>query len=111
MTDRIVKINHLLCQEVGRALHEQLRFPDGVLVTVMSADTSRTLEHTTIKISIFPKPAASTVLKSINSQIYLLQQTINKRLAMHPIPKITFRLDDSTERIAKVEQILEKIIE
>ena len=90
MSDRLKKLNDLLRDEVAKILLAELEKDDNILVTVTGADASGTLEHATIKISVFPLNKAAEVLKGIGKQIYNIQQLLNKRLAMRPIPKIKF---------------------
>ncbi len=107
MSERIKKLNDLLRDEVGKILVKELEFND-VLVTVVRADISPTLEHATIWISVFPDPKREKVLQKINQQIYRLQQILNKRLAMHPVPKIRFEIDKTEEEAARIEKLIEK---
>lgn len=111
MSDRIKKLNDLLRDEVGKILTSELEGIDGVLVTVVGADTSPTLEHVNIRISVFPQSQKATILKKIKQQIYHIQQTLNKRLVMHPVPKIIFEIDQTEERAARIEKLMEKVKE
>ncbi len=109
MSERIKKINDLLRDEVARIFLDELEKEDGVLVTVTGADTSPTLEHTTIMISVFPKEKGSEILKKLKKQIYHIQQMLNRRLSMRPIPKIRFEIDPSEERASKIEEIFKNL--
>lgn len=109
-SERIKKLNDLLRDEVAKILLIELEKDDSILITVISADISPTLEHATIKISVFPLNKADEVLRKIGKQIYHLQQSLNKRLKMRPIPKIRFKLDRTEEQAEKIEKILKKVI-
>ena len=106
MSDRIAKLNDLLRDETGGILKNELDISDEVLVTVIKAEVSPTLEHATIWISIFPQEREKEILENIVSQIYTIQQMLNKRLVMRPVPKIRFALDHSGEHISRIEEIL-----
>lgn len=108
MSERIKKINDLLRDEVGKILLTELRIDDGILVTVMGARVSPTLEHATLLISIMPKEKSRVVLRKISQQIYFIQQMLNKHLAMHPVPKIRFEIDASIDHAARIDAILQK---
>ena len=88
-------------------LKKELEFND-VLVTVVRADISPTLEHATIWISVLPESKRETVLQKINQKIYNFQQILNKRLAMRPVPKIRFEIDKTEEAAARIEKLLQK---
>lgn len=109
MSDRIKKINGLLRDEVAWIFLDELEKEDGVLVTVTGADTSPTLEHATIMISVFPKEKGSEILKKLKKQIYHIQQMLNRRLSMRPIPKVRFEIDPSEERASKIEEIFKNL--
>jgi ribosome-binding factor A len=107
MSDRLKKLNDLLRDEAGKILKKELEFND-VLVTVVRADISPTLEHATIWISVLPESKRETALQKINLKIYHLQQILNKRLAMRPVPKIRFEIDKTEEKAARLEELIEK---
>jgi len=111
VSERIKKINDLLRDEVGKILLTELRIDDGVLVTVMGARVSPTLEHATVLISVMPKEKSRVALKKISQQIYFIQQVLNKHLAMHPVPKIRFDIDATEEKAERIEKILQKVKE
>ncbi len=106
-TERLKKLNDLLRDEVGKILEKELEFND-VLVTVVRAEISPTLEHATIWISVFPESKGESALREINRNIYSLQQMLNKRLAMRPVPKIRFEIDRTEEGAARIEELIEK---
>lgn len=107
MSNRLKKLNDLLRDEAGKILKKELEFND-VLVTVVRADISPTLEHATIWISVLPESQRENVLQKINQKIYNFQQILNKRLAMHPVPKIRFEIDKTEEAAARIEKLLQK---
>jgi len=107
MSNRFKKLNDLLRDEAGKMLKKELEF-NGVLVTVVRAVVSPTLEHATIWISVLPESQRETVLQKINQKIYNLQQILNKRLAMRPVPKIRFEIDKTEEKAARIEKLLQK---
>jgi ribosome-binding factor A len=107
VSNRLKKLNDLLRDEAGKILKKELEFND-VLVTVVRADISPTLEHATIWISVLPESKRETALQKINQKIYNLQQILNERLAMHPVPKIRFEIDKTEEAAARIEKLLQK---
>jgi len=108
LSERIKKINDLLRDEVGKILQKELGAEEGLLITVTRANISPTLEHATIWISVFPESKRGVALQRVNRKIYHLQQILNKRLAMHPVPKIRFEIDKTGERAARIEKLLQK---
>ncbi|MBI2063121.1 MAG: 30S ribosome-binding factor RbfA [Candidatus Yanofskybacteria bacterium] len=109
MSDRLKKLNDLLRDEVAKILLIELEKDDGILVTVIGADVSPTLEHATIKISIFPTVKENQILEKIKKRIYQIQQLLNKRLTMRPVPKIRFEVDRSEEHANKIDEMLKNL--
>ncbi len=107
--DRLVKVNELINIEIGKILQSELELPSGVFVTIVSVDTSRTLEHAKVKISVLPLEKADQVLKEIKNQIYDIQQILNKKLIMRKIPKIRFEIDTTEERASRIDRLLDII--
>ncbi len=105
-TERLKKLNDLLRDEAGKILKKELEL-NNALVTVVRADISPTLEHATVWISVFPESQEKSALKEINSKIYSLQQMLNKRLVMRPVPKIRFEIDKTEEEAARIEKLID----
>ena len=112
MSERINKLNALLRDVVGEVLLAEFRpNDDRALITVTRAEVSPTLEHTTVYISVLPDVAAPKALAELKKQIYHLQQAVNKRLVMRPVPKIKFEIDATEANAARIEKILQEVVE
>lgn len=108
MSERIRKVNKLLKQEVGGIILEDIDFDFNAVVTVMKVDTSLDLRYADVYVSVMPKEQELAVLDVLNKNIYDLQQKINKRLFMKPVPKIRFRLDLSGDYVDRINEIIEE---
>ena len=109
MTERIDRVNEVIKEEVSQALLHELDLEEGILVTVTRVDTTRTLEHTKVWLSIYPEDKAENIFEQINKQIYDIQQVVNKRLHMKPIPKIIFKIDKGGQSVGEVEETIKKL--
>lgn len=105
-SERLKKLNDLLRDEVGKILLTELEKEEDTLVTITSTRVSPTLEHATIMISVFPAAKEGTILLKIERKIYHIQQILNRRLEMRPVPKIRFEIDQSEEQANKIEKVL-----
>ncbi len=108
-TKRILKFNELLKKELGQLLLKKVEFPSDVLVTITRVNTSPNLREAIVSISSMPDSKSKMVQKILSYRIYDLQQEINKKLRMRPIPKIIFREEEKVEQAARVEELLQKI--
>ena len=109
MSKRILKINELLKRQLGQLFLKEIEFPKGVLVTITRVETSPDLKEAIVSISAMPSSGNKKVQEILKYCIYNLQQEINKRLRMRPIPKIVFREEKKVGEAAKIEELLEKI--
>lgn len=107
MSERIRKVNKLLKQEVGNIILEDIDFDFSAVVTVMKVDTSLDLRYADVYVSVMPQDKESLVIEALDKNIYSLQQKINKRLFMKPVPKIRFRLDLSGDYMDHINEIIE----
>lgn len=94
--------------EVAKILHDEIDIGEDVFITVVSVKLSRTLEHATVLISVLPSSLEDRVMEELSQQIYFIQQTINKRLNLRVVPKIRFEIDETEERAARIEALLDK---
>lgn len=109
MPVRIKKINQLLKKELSRLISREVDFSSGSLVTLTRVDTSPNLIESKVFISVFPEEKQADSLEILKKNIWSIQQMINKRLRMRPIPKIIFLPENKTAEAGKVEEILEKL--
>jgi len=111
MTKRIERVDELLRKEIGGILLKDIEFPDGVLVTITRVVTSSNIIEAKVYVSVFPDNKTVNVFNILEKLIYGIQQKINRRLRMRPIPKIKFVREDRTKEAAKIEGILEGLKE
>lgn len=109
MSDRLIKLNALLRDEVAHAIKEEIELEPGIIVTITRTFISPTLENANIMISVYPESKTRDALELINKKIYAIQQILNSRLQMRPVPKIRFEMDQSEEEAEKIDKLLQKI--
>ena len=105
--NRLKKLNKLLSVEIAKLLKSEIEFEIGVIITVTGVKISSTLEHATIMISVLPEDKEKQVFEKIKKEIYFMQQVLNKRLNMRPVPKIRFEVDRTEEKAIRIEKLLE----
>ncbi len=109
MRERIKKVNQVVRKELFQIIIREVEFPVNVYVTLTRVETSVNLRQARIYVSVMPENRTREVLNILKSQIYGLQQKLNKRLFMRPVPKIFFVEEKETAKAGKVEEILEKL--
>ncbi|MEK7519486.1 MAG: 30S ribosome-binding factor RbfA [Patescibacteria group bacterium] len=109
MVNRISKVNQLIKEELSHLLLREIEFPSDFLVTLTRVESSANLIQAKVFISVLPEGKIKEVLQVLNKQIYQLQQKINRRLKMRPVPQIIFIEERKTIEANKVEEILEEL--
>ncbi len=108
MSQRILRVNQLIKQEISQSLLREIDFDD-VLVTVIEVETSPDLRQAKVKISVLPTGKSEQVLRILEKNIYHLQQILNKKLKMRTVPKIIFKIDQAEIKSQRIEEILGKM--
>ena len=109
MSKRIQRVNQLIKKELSQILLREIEFPPGFLVTVTRVGTSANLIESNVWVSVLPEEALTKSLDILNKNIYILQQKLNQRLEMRPVPRIKFLEEKKTKEAGKVEEILERL--
>ena len=109
MAHKLKKINELIKQELSQILLREEEFGEGVLATILDVDTTADQKEATIIFSVWPDDKGTEVLKKLNARIWQLQQFLNKRLSMHPVPKIRFILNTDEVASQRVEELINKV--
>jgi len=107
--ERIQQVNQLIKKELGQILLREGDFSKNVLVTITRVDTTRNLIDSRIYISVLPEDQSSRILEILRRRVFGIQQLLNRRLKMRPIPKISFIEEKQTAEAGKIEQLLQEI--
>lgn len=109
MSNRILKVNEVIKEELSNLLLKEVDFAPDILVTITRADTSKDLGQTKIYLSVLPTEKSNQVLKKLEKEVFNLQKILNKRLDMRPVPKIRFEIDQSIKHAERIEELLKEI--
>ena len=92
--ERAEKFNELLKKELGRIIFDFLDAKPGVLITITRVMTNSNLFSANVFISAYPPSEIKKTLNELNRSIYQIQQILNKKLKVRPVPKIIFKHDN-----------------
>jgi len=106
---RVEKIQSLIQQELAKIILREMDFSLDLLVTITRVYVPSNLEVANVYISVLPEEKTSEVFQSLNHNIYSLQQFLNKKLRMRPVPKIQFFREKKIAEAARVEELLAEI--
>ena len=105
---RIEKLNIFLKEEFASILARESEVREEALVTVTRVEVSPDLLHAAVYLSILDT-APERVLEKLNKNVYHIQQILNKRLRMRPVPKIRFLIDAEEIKREKIEKSLAEL--
>ena len=109
--ERAERLSELIKKEIGKIIFDMLDTEPGILVTVTRVMTNSNLFTAGVFVSIYPSIKAPDILKKLNRSIYEIQQLLNKKLKVRPVPKIIFKYDKNPEEASKIEEVLKEIEE
>lgn len=107
MSHRIEQVNSVINKTLGTILPTYLPGDKQGLVTITDVKTSPDMSATTVWISVFGKDHEQ-VLKSLNKQLYAIQGDLNKHVNFKKNPRITFKLDESGDQVARITHLIEE---
>jgi ribosome-binding factor A len=105
---RLAKLNIFLKEELASILSRESEIMEESFVTVTRVEVSRRLLHASVYLSILDTEP-ERILENLNKNAYHIQQILNKRLRMRPVPKISFLIDAQELRREKVEKHLAEL--
>lgn len=106
---RLKRVAALLQEEVGGLIARDIVLPKHALVTVVDVTISPDLLYAAVRISVYPTDTASAAFSILEKNIWRLQQSLNKRLRMRPVPKLRFITEDSSGAVIRVEELLKSL--
>lgn len=103
---RLESINQIVHEELSKIIDREIEFPERTLVTITRVETSEDKHHAKVFFSLFGRAVEEDILKIFSERVPRLQQLLNRRLRVRPIPKIRFLVDVHEKRREKIEKIL-----
>ncbi|MBN1368273.1 MAG: 30S ribosome-binding factor RbfA [Dehalococcoidales bacterium] len=111
MTHRIERLNHLIRQEISQLLQRHVKDPRlGNFIAVTSVETSPDLRTAKVYISHLGTEADKTAtISAITSASGFFRKELAKNLTLRRVPELSFHWDDSIERGAHIEELIERV--
>jgi ribosome-binding factor A len=106
------RVDEAVREVLGDALSQDLKDPRVGFVTVTEVRTSADLRHARVFVSVFGPPAErEATLDGLRSAHGVLQSRIARELRLKRTPALEFVLDDTAERAARLEALIEDVRE
>jgi ribosome-binding factor A len=106
---RLERVSQLIKKELAHILLKEIELREGIFATITRVKVSKTLEHCTVFISVFPEKESSAVLNLLKNHIFDIQKILDKRLKMRFVPKISFKKEENLEKERRLEDIFDRV--
>jgi ribosome-binding factor A len=109
MTERTVRLDELLLQEISRIIARDVHDPRIGFVTVTKVDVTPDLRHARVWVSIIGQAEErTTAFRALGRAMPFVRHQLGD-LRLRRVPELHLLLDDSVERGTRVMQILDDL--
>jgi ribosome-binding factor A len=106
------RVDEAVREVLGEAVTHDLKDPRVGFVTVTEVRTSPDLRQARVFVSVFgTDEEKAATLEGLRSAHGILQAKIASQLRMKRTPALEFALDDTAEKAARLEAIIEEVVE
>jgi len=109
---RMRRVDEAVREVLSDAVAQDLKDPRVGFVTVTEVRTSSDLRHARVFVSVFGTPdEQAATLEGLRSAHGVLQARVARELRMKRTPALEFSLDDTAEKAARLEALIEDVTE
>ncbi|NCN07833.1 30S ribosome-binding factor RbfA [Candidatus Falkowbacteria bacterium] len=109
MAGRMEKVDELIAQQLGQIIVSEVELPKGSIVTITNVKTSPDLKHAKVSLSILPDDNKREVMSLLINNAYEFQKILNEKVTLRSVPKLRFQIDDSGQKAAELEALLDNL--
>jgi ribosome-binding factor A len=107
MPHRSEKVEQFIKEELSEIIQREVRDPRIGFVSITDVEVSVDLRHARVFVSVLGDADAKTAtMDGLRSALGYIRRELGRRLQLRYTPDITFRLDESIERGARVNRLL-----
>jgi ribosome-binding factor A len=107
---RIARLRELFREETSVILQRQMRDPRVGFVSVTDVELSSDLRHAKIFVSVLGDDEAKAhTMAALQSARGFVRTELARRIRLRYFPEVSFRMDESIERGAHVDQLLREV--
>lgn len=105
---RIEKLNNVFKEEIASILDRESEIRRDAFITVTRVSVSTDLHYANVYLSILDMDPAG-IIGSLQKNVYRIQQTLNRRIRMRPVPRINFLIDEEEINREGVEKSIAEL--
>jgi len=107
---RIARLRELFKEEISVVLQRQMRDPRIGFVSITDVELSADLRHAKVFVSILgDAEAKARTMAGLQSARGFVRTELARRIRLRYFPEVSFRVDESIERGAHVNQLLRQV--
>jgi ribosome-binding factor A len=107
-TERMRRVNEVVREVVSSAIASELEDPRIGFVTVTAVETNPDLRTAKVFVSVLGSDEEQErTLAGLRASHGILQASIGRELRMKRTPTLTFHYDDTAEKAARLEELLD----
>lgn len=108
---RTDRVSGELVKELSHIIQQEMKDPRLGFVSITRVELAKDLRHANAFVSVMGSDSEKEgTLKALSSGAGFIRSLISKRMKMRVIPDFTFKLDDSIEYSARIQELLRKAL-
>lgn len=107
MSDRLLRVNRLLKQEVSKMVEKEID-PSWGILTITDVETSPDMKEAKIWYSLL-NGNEKIIQQELGGKKRYFQKELNKKLKMKFVPRISFEIDKSGKYVSELDEIFGKL--
>ncbi len=112
MRYRRLRVQDLLREEISLIIQRELHDPGLGFITIVEVKMSEDLKSAKVYISIYGSDEEQKhTLEALKRSKGYIKFLLGKRVTLRYIPELTFLLDDTLERVQRMEEIFKREID
>ena len=108
MSDRTLKINELLRQELAALVSREIYLRDG-LITVTKVKCSPDLKNASAQISVLPQNFSGSALQELKNHNTFFAKELSKKLNLKRIPCFKWEIDQQERKLIEIDKVFDEI--
>lgn len=108
MNKRVQQVSKLLKKEISDLMKENVPEELG-MITVMEVFITDDLKEAKVYVSCFESDKEKQILSFLDRKTFDWQHQLGRRLKLRYTPKISFQIDQSVEKINRIDELLAKV--
>ncbi len=109
MSERVLKLNQLIKNQLGQIIIREIELPNECLVTITRVEITPDIKVAKIFISVLPENFRGTALAILRKNNKTLYTQLKKQVKTKFTPNLQFLIDDQQAYATEIDKLLDEI--